>query len=119
VGEIDSHSSEEFCYLTTRGRITGRPHEIEIWFVVRDGLAYVMAGGGRNSDWVRNLMADEQVTLRVGDRSFRARAHVITGDDDSIRRQMAAKYQGWEEGRALSDWAQTALIVEVAPERDH
>ena len=34
-----------FCYLTTRGRRTGRPHTIEIWFVVIGASAYLMAGG--------------------------------------------------------------------------
>ena len=25
-------SKEEYCYFTTRGRKTGKPHEIEIWY---------------------------------------------------------------------------------------
>jgi hypothetical protein len=29
-------ADEEFCYLTTTGRVTGRPHEIEIWFALED-----------------------------------------------------------------------------------
>ena len=111
---FDEYSEEQFCYLTTRGRLTGRPHEIEIWFVVREGIAYLMSGGGRRSDWVRNLLADEKVIFRVGDTSRAARAYTPQQDDGSIRRQMAAKYQGWEEGRALSEWAETALIVAVA-----
>ena len=24
--------NEEFCYLTTTGRVSGKPREIEIWF---------------------------------------------------------------------------------------
>ena len=50
--------SPAFCYLTTRGRRTGRPHTIEIWFVAVGATAYLMAGGRDRSDWVRNLMAD-------------------------------------------------------------
>ena len=30
----------DVCYLTTTGRITGRPHEIEIWFAVREATLY-------------------------------------------------------------------------------
>ena len=52
-----------FCYLTTRGRRTGRPHTIEIWFVVIEASAYLMAGGRDRADWVRNLMADPAVSL--------------------------------------------------------
>ena len=32
----------EYCYLTTKGRRTGRPHRIEIWFVAHADAAYLM-----------------------------------------------------------------------------
>ena len=32
-----------FLYLTTIGRRTGLPREIEIWFTERDGRYYVIA----------------------------------------------------------------------------
>lgn len=119
VSDFETYADEDFCYLTTRGRVTGQPHEIEIWFVVREGIAYLMSGGGERSDWVRNLMADENVTFRVGSRSHAARAYIFEQEGGSIRRQMAAKYQGWEDGKPLSDWAETALIVAVEPETRH
>lgn len=28
-------ANEDFCYMTTTGRVSGRPHEIEIWFGAR------------------------------------------------------------------------------------
>jgi deazaflavin-dependent oxidoreductase (nitroreductase family) len=116
VGELDAFSEEDFCYLTTRGRVTGKPHEIEIWFVVHDGVAYLMSGGGRRSDWVRNLVADENVELRIRDRTWRAVAAIATvPNEDRIRRLMAAKYQGWEAGKPLSGWAENALVVGVRP----
>jgi hypothetical protein len=31
---------------------------------------------------------------------------------------MAGKYQGWKEGRPLSTWARTALLVEIELEVD-
>ena len=30
--DLRALADEDFCYLTTTGRVTGRPHEIEIWF---------------------------------------------------------------------------------------
>ena len=27
-------ADEDYCYLTTTGRISGRPREIEIWFAL-------------------------------------------------------------------------------------
>ena len=31
---LAAHVDDDFCYLTTRGRVTGAPHEIEIWFAL-------------------------------------------------------------------------------------
>jgi deazaflavin-dependent oxidoreductase (nitroreductase family) len=109
---------ESFCYLTTTGRRSGRPHEIEIWFAVRDGTVYLLSGGGDRSDWVRNLRADPGVSLRIGDRTWKARALLVEDpDEDAVaRRLLAAKYQGWHESAPLSRWARTAVPVAIEPE---
>jgi deazaflavin-dependent oxidoreductase (nitroreductase family) len=103
------------CYLTTWGRRTGRAHEIEIWFALHEGRMYFLAGGRDGSDWVRNVMAGPAVRVRLRDRSADGRAHVVDdpAEDAVARRLLAAKYQGWREGRPLSEWAQTALPVVV------
>lgn len=91
---------------------------IEIWFGMPvDGSAlYLLSGGGDGSDWVRNLRADPSVTVRLGRRDgeeLGATARVIeaTEEEDLARRLLAAKYQGWREGEAMSRWARTALPV--------
>ena len=108
-----------FCYVTTRGRRTGRPHTIEIWFGLRDGTVYLLSGGGDRSDWVRNLKVDPSVEVRLGEATYSAKARVVTDSDEDAmaRRLLAAKYQGWTEGRPLSGWATSALPIalEVAP----
>jgi deazaflavin-dependent oxidoreductase (nitroreductase family) len=108
-------AAESFCYLTTTGRRTGRPHEIEIWFAEHDGRLYLLAGGGRRADWVRNLIREPDVELGVGSRSGPGVATVVEDEDlDALaRRLLAAKYQGWREGAELSEWARTALPVEI------
>lgn len=37
-------ADEDFCYLTTRGRVSGQPHEIEIWFAADGETLYMLAG---------------------------------------------------------------------------
>jgi deazaflavin-dependent oxidoreductase (nitroreductase family) len=108
---------ENFCYVTTVGRVTGRPHRIEIWFAYDDGRLYLMSGGGDRSDWVRNLRREPRVQLEVGDWRGPATATVLddAGEDSPVRRLLAAKYQGWHEGEPLSDWARTALMVALDP----
>ena len=44
---VDALATTEFCYLTTRGRHTGRPHRIEIWFVAHDEGAYLLSDSDR------------------------------------------------------------------------
>jgi deazaflavin-dependent oxidoreductase (nitroreductase family) len=107
--------SPAFCYLTTRGRRTGRPHTIEIWFVVVGASAYLMAGGRDRADWVRNLTADPAVTLRVGEDSWPAEGRVVdegTGEDVRARRLMLAKYSTPGSGD-LDSWGRSALVVAV------
>jgi deazaflavin-dependent oxidoreductase (nitroreductase family) len=107
--------SPAFCYLTTRGRRTGRPHTIEIWFVVLGTSAYLMAGGRDGADWVRNLVAHPDVTLRVGEESWRAQGRVVeagTSEDAEARRRMLAKYSTPGTGD-LDSWGRSALVVAI------
>src|SRR5207244_2997995 len=93
-------ASLDFCYLTTTGRHTGRPHEIEIWFALSEGSAYLLSGDRDRSDWVKNILVSSAVTLRIGDRKRLTKARVVTdGDEDALaRRLVVAKYEGKGEG---------------------
>ncbi len=111
------HAGEQFCYLTTIGRVSGRPHEIENWFAYPPDpgrTLYMMAGGRDRADWVKNLRRDPAVAIRIGDDTFRARARVVepgSPEDAIARRALCGKYQGWREGQPLSEWGRTALPV--------
>ncbi len=110
-------AKEEYCYLTTKGRKTGKPHEIEIWFSVVGNTVYMLSGGGGESDWVKNLRANPEVTLRIGKYIFTATARIVQNiqEESTVRPLMAAKYQEWTEGRELSEWARDALVVGIDP----
>lgn len=108
-------SKEEYCYLTTTGRVSGQPHEIEIWFGILDGTLYLLSGGGEDSDWVKNLRKNPGVAVRLAKHTFTGRARILSDEkeDAPIRKLLAAKYQGWKQGRPLSEWARTALPVAI------
>ena len=110
-------AKEEYCYLTTKGRKTGKPHEIEIWFVVLNNTIYLLSGGRDKSDWVKNLRANPEVSVRIGKYVFPATAQLVRDiqQESTIRPMMAAKYQGWKEGAELSEWARDALVVRIEP----
>jgi deazaflavin-dependent oxidoreductase (nitroreductase family) len=99
--KVSSFSREQYLYLTTRGRTSGLPREIEIWFTYRDGRFFLIAEYPA-SNWVRNLQADPQARLRVAGQTFSARARFITPEaEPELHRAIAAlsteKY-GWGEG---------------------
>ena len=112
---LSNLSSEEYCYLTTTGRVTGKPHEIEIWFGIKDRSLYLLSGGREKSDWVKNLLKDPSVTLRIAKHIFKGIARVVSAEeeDTTARYMLAEKYQEWEEGRTLSNWARTAMPVAI------
>jgi deazaflavin-dependent oxidoreductase (nitroreductase family) len=59
--------------LTTRGRQTGRPHRVTLWFVHQAGRLYLMAYArrhGRGTDWYQNLRRARDGMVEVGDRRF-------------------------------------------------
>lgn len=106
---------EQFCYLTTTGRTSGQPREIEIWFGLEGDTLYMLSGGGEKSHWVRNLRRDPAVSVRISDRHFYGRARVVAQDmpeDALARRLLVAKYApGYAND--LTSWGRTALPVAV------
>lgn len=108
-------AGEEDAHLTTRGRASGEPHEVDLYFGVEGERIYFLAGGGAELDWVKNVVASPQVSVRIGGASFRGTARVIApGEEDAhVRRLLAAKYERWHEGKPLSSWARVALPVAV------
>jgi deazaflavin-dependent oxidoreductase (nitroreductase family) len=99
-----------FLYLTTIGRRTGQPREIEIWFTERGGRFYIIAEHRERANWVRNIQANPRVHVRVGDRRFDATARIVDHRRESelaeaVKALSDAKY-GWSDG----------LIVEITPD---
>jgi deazaflavin-dependent oxidoreductase (nitroreductase family) len=110
-----SQADQDFCYLTTRGRVSGKPRTIEIWFAGRDSTIYFLSGGGDASNWVKNVQADPDVSVRIGRKLFKGKARLVADKDEglSARHLLAGKYEGWEPGKRLSSWARTSLPVAV------
>ena len=108
-------ANESFCYLTTVGRKTGKPHTIEVWFARENGNLYLLSGGGGSADWVRNLRKTPAVHVRVGSRTVAAKAREVTAPEEEAlaRRLLDEKYMGWKSGKRLSLWARGALPVAI------
>jgi deazaflavin-dependent oxidoreductase (nitroreductase family) len=88
-------------YLTTAGRVTGQPRQIEIWFAEHAGHFYLVAERAC-ANWVRNIQSLPQVKVRVGDAEFNAIARVVHNEDELqlsliVKALFDAKY-GWSGG---------------------
>lgn len=107
----DALRDEQFCYLTTTGRVSGLPREIEIWFGIEGGTLYMLSGGREGSNWVKNIKEDPEVTVRIAGRTYRGRGRVVTNssEDALARRLLLNKYAS--SGDELSDWGRNALPV--------
>jgi deazaflavin-dependent oxidoreductase (nitroreductase family) len=106
---LQSVSDEQVLYLTTIGRTTGLPREIEIWFVVCHERFYLFAETGEAAGWVKNIRRNPRVTVRIGERQSDATARVLNRHAD---RKL------WDEAAAIADrkygWGE-GLPVEVTP----
>jgi deazaflavin-dependent oxidoreductase (nitroreductase family) len=106
---IQSVADQQVLRLTTIGRTTGLPREIEIWFVVSGERFYLFAETGEAAGWVKNIRRNPKVTVRITEWQIDATARVLDRRADSkLWDQVAAiadhKY-GWGEG----------LPVEITP----
>lgn len=106
-------AAEDYCYLTTVGRVTGRPHTVEIWFGTSGNTIYVLAGGSYNADFVKNAISRPDVPVRFGKRkrSFASRARIVKkrAEDALARRLLLEKYSPRYDD--LDEWGRDALPV--------
>jgi deazaflavin-dependent oxidoreductase (nitroreductase family) len=105
-------ADQDFCYLTTIGRRTGKPHEIEIWYGMSGSTAYMLCGGGK-ADWVKNIRANSAVKLRISGETVEARGRIVEDpeEDSTARTLLLEKYKS--SGEDLTDWGKTALPVAI------
>jgi deazaflavin-dependent oxidoreductase (nitroreductase family) len=115
VPPLDPAVAEEaYCYLTTTGRVSGEPREIEIWFGLVGATAYLLSGGGDRSNWVRNLRRDPAVTVRIAGTTWPGSARIVEDADEGERARtlLVDKYAAGYSGD-LTGWRRRALPVAI------
>jgi len=119
--DLSESAGDEYCYLTTIGRTSGEPREIEIWFGLIGTTLFMLSGSGTaahgapKAHWVRNLLKTPEVVVRIGERSFQGGARVCergTPEDEQARPLLVRKYQAGSSGD-LTKWGETAIVVAV------
>ena len=106
---LQSIADKQVLYLSTIGRRTGLPRQVEIWFVVHAERFYLFAETGEAAGWVKNIRRNSKVTVRVGDRQTDATARVLDRHaDHEVWDEVAGianRKDGWSDG----------LPVEIVP----
>jgi deazaflavin-dependent oxidoreductase (nitroreductase family) len=106
---IQKFAAEKVLYLTTIGRRTGLPRQIEIWFVVDRDRFYLFAETGEAAAWVKNIRRNPEVGLRIGPRQIGGTARVLDRETDRELwdrvAEIADRKYGWGDG----------LPVEITP----
>lgn len=112
---LSSLTDQDYCYLTTTGRVTGKPHLIEIWFGLKDKALYLLSGGLDKSDWVKNLLKNPSVSVRIAKHTFKATARLVKDKEEEMmaRNLLADKYNERNANGSLGKWARTALVVGI------
>ena len=95
-------SEPQVLYLTTTGRKTGLPREVEIWFVRNDGKLYILAEHFFKTHWVQNILKNPRVRIRLSEREFPATGRVLDPEQDAstyhLAQDLERKKYGWGEG---------------------
>jgi deazaflavin-dependent oxidoreductase (nitroreductase family) len=106
---IQDITDKKVVHVTTVGRRTSLPREIEIWFVIQGDRFYLFAETGEAAAWVKNIRHNPKVVVRIGAPRIGAMARVL---DREIDRElwdhvaaMAHRKYGWGDG----------LPVEITP----
>jgi deazaflavin-dependent oxidoreductase (nitroreductase family) len=106
---FESLAGGQVLHLTTVGRVTGWPREIEIWFILCREKFYLFSEQGETAGWVKNIRRSRNVSIRIGERRIKAVAKVL---DYRADRRL------WDEVQAIADlkygWGD-GLPVEITP----
>ena len=108
MSQPKDQSEPAFLYLTTTGRNSGQPREIEIWFAGHGERYYLIAEHREQANWVRNILHDPRVLFRVRDDVSAGTGRVVDAERETelwakVRALFDKKY-GWSDG----------LIVELS-----
>jgi deazaflavin-dependent oxidoreductase (nitroreductase family) len=114
--------------LTTTGRKSGLPRTVGVSFMPHNGRYVAFSGWGVSSNWYRNVVANPEVTIRVGGETMRATGHPVLDPDQRIDLMLLKREQAKHCGPPqfmrpllrlthVFDYdAEIAMAVEHAPE---
>ena len=112
--DIVDAADEKYIYLTTTGRKTNNPHTVDLWFAVAGGKIY-LSHEGAFTDWMKNIIKDDNVEFRIGNHRFKGKARMFpNGAAFEIgKNALYFKYYGNANKDVIDDWFSESTIVEI------
>jgi deazaflavin-dependent oxidoreductase (nitroreductase family) len=107
---------EKFAYLTTTGRKTGKSHSVQVWFSMDAGKIF-LSHEGDYTDWMRNIIRNNRVRIRIGRLNLEADATILKdGEMNEVgKRSLYEKYYGPAPKATIDDWFELSRIVQLTP----
>lgn len=94
-------ATEEELTLLTRGRRSGRMHEVRLWFGFDGDDVWLRTD--QAADWYRNLLKDPRCRVRVG--SLEVDAELVpVPDTDAALRSLVALWRAKYGVEWVADW---------------
>ncbi len=113
--KIEDVKGEKFIYLTTKGRKSGKPHTVELWFAVASGKVYLSHEGER-TDWMKNIVGHCPVSVRIDGVASNGDARIAEGvEREAGKKALYEKYYGRASDEVIDDWFSLSTVVEVTP----
>ena len=113
--DVSRVAGEKFIYLTTRGRKSGNPHTVELWFAVAEKHVY-LSHEGAYTDWMKNILKDDHVKLKIGKTEFKGTARIAESGEafELGKHALYLKYYGNADEDTINDWFTESTIVEIS-----
>jgi deazaflavin-dependent oxidoreductase (nitroreductase family) len=105
-------AGRQLLLLTTKGARTGEPKTVVIGYrMAGDDIVVIASNNGAEGDpqWYRNLRAEPQATVEMGDRKFDIRARTTEGKE---RAEMGKVVDYLERQQALTQREIPVVVLE-------
>jgi deazaflavin-dependent oxidoreductase (nitroreductase family) len=114
--DLQALNRTPLVHLTVKGRKTGKPHTVKIWFAVGNGKIYVTSARGLQADWVKNLRKNPAVILQIGEVSVNGTA--AWRDDAGVKSEVLPLFlRKYFLARIFSwiGWYKDTFAFEITP----
>ncbi|MEK7863489.1 MAG: nitroreductase/quinone reductase family protein [Chloroflexota bacterium] len=98
---IDALAVAEEITLETRGRRTGRPHRVTLWFAYEEGGLWLRTDP--DTDWYRNLLAEPRCRVQLDQANVDAVREVVPDQEPALRR-LVDMWRTKYGGEWVADW---------------